>query len=110
MPSLRVQTNALRQSGPDVDAADEAIKRGMMADLGTVRIDELPLDDTPNPRAIPPRPRRIVRATEHTMAKNGIDDAEAMTVKDLNDLGGPSVHRPIAGPSRDFIAEHRRPL
>ncbi|KAK6216524.1 hypothetical protein QIS74_06638 [Colletotrichum tabaci] len=110
MPSLRVQTNALRQSGPDVDAADEAIKRGMMADLGTVRIDELPLDDTPNPRAIPPRPRRIVRATEHTMARNGIDDAEAMTVKDLNDLGGPSVHRPTAGPSRDFIAEHRRPL
>ncbi|WQF88821.1 hypothetical protein CDEST_13835 [Colletotrichum destructivum] len=110
MPSLRVQANAFRQSGPDVYAADEAIKRGMMADLGTVRIDELPLDDTPNPRAIPPRPRRIVRATEHTMAKNGIDDAEAMTVKDLNDLGGPSVYRPTAGPSRDFMAEHRRPL
>ncbi|KAJ0165583.1 hypothetical protein CTA2_10714 [Colletotrichum tanaceti] len=110
MPSLRVQANALRQSGPDTDAANEAIKRGMMADLGTVRIDELPLDDTPNPRAIPPRPRRTVRATEHTMAKNGIDDAEAMTVKDLNDLGGPSVYRPTAGPSRDFLAESRRPL
>ncbi|GKT49017.1 uncharacterized protein ColSpa_09198 [Colletotrichum spaethianum] len=115
MPSLRAQASTHRQPSPYTE--DEMIKRAMMDDLGTIRIDELPLDDTPKSRAIPPRPRRAPVITEHSealngylaMAEKGIDDAEALAVRDLNDLGGPSIYRPIAGPSKNFVAEARRP-
>ncbi|GKT60539.1 hypothetical protein ColTof4_00667 [Colletotrichum tofieldiae] len=115
MPSLRAQANTSRQ--PSSYTTEDSVKRAMMDDLGTIRIDELPLDDTPNPRAIPPRPRRTPIITEKSealngylaMAEKGIDDAEAMAVRDLHDLGGPSIYRPTAGPTKSFVAENRPP-
>ncbi|KAK2022989.1 hypothetical protein LX32DRAFT_709134 [Colletotrichum zoysiae] len=92
-------------------------QNAMMNDLGTIRINELPLDDTPNSRYVPPRPRRPPVITENSealngyraMAEKGIDDDEAMTVRDLDDLGGPSIYRPTSGPANDFMSEARRP-
>ncbi|KAK1980272.1 hypothetical protein LZ30DRAFT_761321 [Colletotrichum cereale] len=123
MPSMRVQASTNKQQSSY--STDDSAKDAMMIripdnrknDLGNIRIAELPLDDTPNPRALPQRPRRPPAITERSealngyldMAEKGIDDAEAMAVKDLDDLGGPSVYRPMAGPTKDFVAEPRRP-
>ncbi|KDN68627.1 hypothetical protein CSUB01_03086 [Colletotrichum sublineola] len=110
MPTMRIQGNTNKQPS-------DLVKEAMMNDLGTIRINELPLDDTPNVRAIPQRLRRPPVITEHSealngyraMAENGIDDAEAMSVRGLDPLGGPSLHRPIAGPTNSFVTEARRP-
>ncbi|KAK1566285.1 uncharacterized protein LY79DRAFT_529103 [Colletotrichum navitas] len=135
MPTMRAQVNTNKQSSPYT--ADDLVKNAMMVgvqiypapileirvpdngknDLGTIRINELPLDDTPSSRHIPQRPRQppvVIEQSEalngyRAMAEKGIDDAEAMAVRDLDDLGGPSVYRPTAGPAKNFIAEVRRP-
>ncbi|EFQ35075.1 hypothetical protein CGRA01v4_11731 [Colletotrichum graminicola] len=135
MPTMRAQVNTNKQSNPYT--ADDLVKNAMMVgvriypaqilellvpdngknDLGTIRINELPLDDTPNSRYIPQRPRQPPAVTENSealdgyraMAEKGIDDAEAMAVRDLDDLGGPSVHRPTAGRVKNFMAEVRCP-
>ncbi|KAK2004214.1 hypothetical protein LX36DRAFT_706515 [Colletotrichum falcatum] len=114
MPSIRAKASMNKQPGPPT--TDDVVRNAMMNDLGTIRINELPLDDTQNPRAIPPRPRRPPVITEPSealngyidMAENGINDAEAMAVRDLDDLGGPS-HRPTAGAARNHVAAVRCP-
>ncbi|KAK2065584.1 hypothetical protein LY76DRAFT_667771 [Colletotrichum caudatum] len=111
MPTMRAQVSTNKQL-----CTDDLVKNAMMNDLGTIRIKELPLDDTPNSRYVPLRPRRPPVITENSealngyraMAEKGIDDAEAMAVRDLDDLGGPSVYRPTSGPSKNFTAEARR--
>ncbi|OHE99102.1 hypothetical protein CORC01_05595 [Colletotrichum orchidophilum] len=114
MPSLRLLAASQRQES---SSRDDQVRRAMMADLGTIRIEELPLDDTHKSHVVPPRARRAPVIIEHTealkeyltLAKTGMNDAEAMAVRDLDDLGGPSVYRPTldAGPARN-LPENRR--
>ncbi|KAL2873980.1 hypothetical protein SGCOL_010851 [Colletotrichum sp. CLE4] len=111
MPTLRVQATSQSLSN------EELVQRAMMADLGMDRINELPLDDTPKGRVIPPRARRAPVNVENTealngyraLAETGMDDAEAMAARQLPTLGGLNVNRPTlgAGPARN-LSENRR--
>nr|XP_036589259.1 uncharacterized protein CTRU02_00013 [Colletotrichum truncatum]KAF6801264.1 hypothetical protein CTRU02_00013 [Colletotrichum truncatum] len=113
MPKMHVQATGVQRE----DQADnDVVRNAMMNDLGTIRIDELPLDNTRRERYIaqPSRHRPVITERSEALngylalAVNGLNDSEALAVKDLDDLGGPSVYRPPGGPSKKYT-ESRRP-
>ncbi|KAF6833922.1 hypothetical protein CPLU01_05217 [Colletotrichum plurivorum] len=119
MPKSFVQQaiGAAAEASQKQDAGESA-KLAMMDDLGIQRVEDLPLDNTPGRNYSQMPVRRAPRNIENSealqgyqgtvFAQEGMSDAEALTAKNLQDLGGSSLYRPSAGPSRSYV-ESRRP-
>ncbi|TDZ53880.1 hypothetical protein CTRI78_v006683 [Colletotrichum trifolii] len=104
----RMQAQAVEER-----AQQESVLRNN--DLGSVRINELPLDDTHSRGHIPLRPRPPPEFVESSaslegyraMARSGLEDSEALAVKELSDLGGADRYRLSAGPAREYTPSRR---